>query len=132
MVLGAGRKIGKIKSMDITFRFENLEIWKDAIALTKELLKIANKLEDKKLYRFADQLRGAAMSISNNIAEGAGSFSDKEFSNYLNMARRSVFECANILIIIFESNLISEETLADNKNKLNHLSKKITNFRRSL
>ncbi|MEZ5146670.1 MAG: four helix bundle protein [Bacteroidales bacterium] len=40
---------------------------------------VADEIESKKLYRFAEQLRGAALSISNNIAEGSGSFSDKEF-----------------------------------------------------
>lgn len=49
------------------------------------------------------------MSITNNIAEGSGSFSDKEFSNFLNMARRSIFECANILIL-YERRKIIEPT----------------------
>lgn len=118
--------------MDTTFRFEKLEIWKDAIGITKDLLLIANQLEDKKLFRFADQLRGAAMSISNNIAEGSGSFSDTEFAQFLNIARRSVFECVNILIILFESDFISESDLSIKKEQLNHLSKKLANFRKTL
>jgi len=50
------------------FRFENLKIWKEGILVTKSLLEIANEIEDKKLYRFAEQLRAASMSITNNIA----------------------------------------------------------------
>lgn len=82
------------------FKFQDLEIWKDAITIADKLFNIANKLEDKKLYRFADQLRGSGMSMSNNIAEGSGSVSQKDFSNFLNIARRSVFENANILILL--------------------------------
>ena len=118
--------------MKAVFRFEDFEIWKDFIQITKSLLLISDDIEDKKLYRFAEQLRAAAMSITNNIAEGAGSFSDKEFSQFLNISRRSIFECVNILIILKETNLISNEVLEIQKDKLDHLSRKITLFRKSL
>jgi hypothetical protein len=32
--------------------------------------------------------------------EGSGSFSDKEFANFLNISRRSIFECANIIFAL--------------------------------
>lgn len=65
------------------FRFQDLEIWKMSINLAHHIFDIADELEKKKLFRFADQLRGAGMSISNNIAEGAGARSPKEFARYL-------------------------------------------------
>ncbi len=80
------------------FRFQDLEIWQIAIEVADKLFDIADELEKKRLYRFAEQLRGAGMSMSNNIAEGSGSNSDKEFCHYLNIAHRSTFENANILI----------------------------------
>jgi four helix bundle protein len=46
------------------------------------------------------------MSMSNNIAEGSGSSSVKEFSQFLNIARRSTFENANILILLERRGLI--------------------------
>ena len=49
-----------------SFRFENLEIWKKSIDIGRQLFKIADDLEKKHLYRFADQLRGAGLSMSNN------------------------------------------------------------------
>ncbi len=115
------------------FRFQDLEIWKDAIAIAMNLFDIADHLEEKKLYRFAEQLRSAAMSMSNNIAEGSGSRSHKDFSNFLNIAKRSTFENANILILLEKRQLIVDkadlEILLD---KLDHLCRKITNFQRSL
>jgi len=48
------------------FRFQNLKIWKKAIEIGDKLLDIADDLEKKKLYRFAEQIRGASLSISNN------------------------------------------------------------------
>ncbi|MFZ5994948.1 MAG: four helix bundle protein [Thermodesulfobacteriota bacterium] len=46
------------------FRFEDLEIWQLAIDIADKLFDIADELEQKRLYRFAEQLRGAGMSMS--------------------------------------------------------------------
>ena len=79
-----------------------MDIWKDAISVSEILFDYSDKAEEKRYYKFAEQLRAATMSISNNIAEGSGSFSDNEFASFLNISRRSVFECANILQIFFK------------------------------
>ncbi len=114
------------------FRFENMDIWKDAIEISDRLFDYSDKAEDKRYFRFAEQLRSASMSISNNIAEGSGSFSDKEFASFLNIARRSVFECANILHIFLKRKIISIEEKDQIYLELISLSKRITNFRRAL
>lgn len=114
------------------FRFQDLQIWQFAIELSDVLLDIADDLENRKLYRFSEQLRGAAMSISNNIAEGSGSASYKEFNNFLNIAHRSTFESANILIILNRRKLIAEETLNNLLDKLDKECRMITNFKKTL
>jgi four helix bundle protein len=116
----------------VRFRFQDLEIWKEAIDMGNSLFDIADKLEEKKLYRFSEQLRGAGMSMSNNIAEGAGSNSKIEFKNFLNIAKRSTFENANILIILNKRDLIDNSTLDSMLNRLEILCRRITNFQRSL
>lgn len=82
------------------FRFEDLEIWQRGAAVTGKLFKIAEALDTRKHYRFGEQLRAATLSITNNVAEGSGSDSKADFANFINTARRSVFEVANILIIL--------------------------------
>lgn len=114
------------------FRFQDLRIWKLAIQIADELFDIADEIEAKKLYRFADQLRGAGMSMSNNIAEGSGSSSRKEFKQFLNVARRSTFENANILILLEKRKLITEKRVDDLLTKLDSLCRQIINFQRSL
>ncbi len=114
------------------FRFEKLEVWKDSMALSDILFDYADKADKKRLYKFAEQLRGATMSISNNIAEGSGSFSDKEFASFLNISRRSVFECANIIYIFVRRKVISPEKKSEVYTKLLTISKMITNFRKTL
>jgi four helix bundle protein len=114
------------------FRFQDLKIWQFAIAITDELLDIADDLENRKLFRFSEQLRGAAMSMSNNIAEGSGSNSNKDFSHFLNFARRSTFENANILIILNRRKIIEEEKLNKLLDDLDKECRMITNFKKTL
>ena len=114
------------------FRFQDLEIWQMAIEIADELFDIADHLDKKRLYRFAEQLRGAGMSMSNNIAEGSGSNSTREFFQFLNIARRSTFENANILILLKRRDLITENILENLLDKLDHLCRKITNFQKTL
>jgi four helix bundle protein len=114
------------------FRFEQLDIWKESIVISDILFDYAEKADVKKFFKFAEQLRAATMSISNNIAEGSGSFSDKEFASFLNISRRSVFECANIIHIFLRRKIINLEEKKLIYSKLLLLSKKLTNFRKTL
>jgi four helix bundle protein len=114
------------------FRFEKLEIWKDGIEVSDLLFDISDFADQKRFYKFAEQLRSAAMSITNNIAEGSGSFSDRDFSNFLNISRRSVFECANILYILERRGIIESGERKKLYQMLLVLSKKLTSFRKTL
>ena len=66
------------------FRFMDLEIWRDSVEVAASLFEIADRLEVRRLYRFAEQLRGSGLSMSNNIAEGCGSTSKRilQFPQY--------------------------------------------------
>ena len=114
------------------FRFQDLRIWQLAIEIADELFDLADALDQKRLHRFAEQLRGAGMSMSNNIAEGSGSSSNKEFEQFLNIARRSTFENANVLILLQKRRLISKESMERLLNRLDSLCRQITSFQSSL
>ncbi len=114
------------------FRFVDLEIWQDSIEVGERLFNLADGLEAKRLYRFADQPRGAGMSMSNNIAEGSGSTSKREFLNFLNIARRSTFENANILLVLEKRGLLGADVVTEMLDRLDHLCRKVTNFQKSL
>ena len=114
------------------FRFEQLEIWKSAIELGNALFDIAQIAEGQKKYRFSEQLNGAALSISNNIAEGSGASSNKEFARFLSIARKSLFECVNILHVFELRGIISSETRLSLYPELVGLSKQIYFFRQKL
>jgi four helix bundle protein len=114
------------------FRFEELDIWKKAAAFSVELFTLAEGLEQRKCFRFAEQLRAATLSITNNIAEGSGSQSKADFANFLNIARRSVFETANILMILSPQGYFSPPGLNVLLAQLEEESRMLLAFMRTL
>jgi four helix bundle protein len=120
------------KKGSYSFRFQNLEIWKKAVEIGIELFDIADDFDKRHLYRFAEQLRASGLSMSNNIAEGSGSISKKEFRQFLNVARRSTFENANMIIIYQMRQLISMEQKEHLLGELDELCRMISGFVRAL
>ena len=90
------------------FRFQDLEVWQDACDLAVSCHQIADALGDRKWCRYAEQLRAAGLSPSNNIAEGSASHHDKEFIQFLNIARRSAAELAS-MALTFERMKITDD-----------------------
>ena len=113
------------------WRFEDLEIWKKAVDLAVKFHLIAGRLDKRRLYRYAEQLRAAGLSISNNIAEGSGSVHKQEFIQFLNIARRSLFEDASMLLVFERLELLKEAETDQLLWDCDTLSRGITNFSRS-
>ena len=116
----------------VHFRFEDLEIWKKAIKLADSIFNVADDLEKRKLFRFAEQLRSSSISVSNNIAEGSGSDYSKDFKVFLNYSRRSLFETANMLLFLRNKNVLKEKSINGLLEDLDVLSRQITVFKRTL
>lgn len=117
--------------MENPFRFQNLEVWQRSAAVSILIFEIAGQLDEKKHYRWAEQLRSAALNITNNIAEGSGSCSKPEFAQFLNYSRRSIFQTANILMQLRES--IPDQTqLEQLLAELAEISRMIHSFRKTL
>jgi four helix bundle protein len=117
--------------MNDSFRFQNLQVWQRSACASIELFKLAEEIEAKKHFRWAEQLRSAVLSITNNIAEGSGSHSKAEFAQFLNYSRRSIFETANMLIILEKEFQLSDQT-QKLLTELDEISRMITVFRKTL
>src|SRR5205814_4135672 len=94
--------------------------------------RVAERLEQRRLFRYAEQLRGAGLSLTNNIAEGSGSSHKREFMQFLNISRRSLFEDASMLLVFEEMKLLDPSETAELLMDCDLLSRKMTNFSRSL
>lgn len=114
------------------FRFEDMAIWQRGRDLAVELHGIADVLEKKRCHRYAEQLRAAGLSVPNNIAEGSGSGHVREFQQFLNIAHRSLFENASMLLVFEAMKLWEPETVDALLSECDELSRMITGFSRSL
>ena len=113
------------------FRFEDLEIWQIAKGLAAKFHKLADT-PDKRRLRYAEQLRAAGLSLTNNIAEGSGSTHAQEFKQFLNIARRSLFEDASMLMVFESLGLFDSSEIDGLLSDCDMLSRKITNFSKTL
>lgn len=114
------------------FRFEDLEIWQEAIQIAHLLFQIANKLEQKKLWRFADQVRGVGLSIPNNISESTGTFLLREQQQLLRYSKRECFEAANMTVLLLMEDLIEEDLKNNLFERLDLESRRIQAYSDSL
>ena len=114
------------------WRFQDLESWNAAVDLAVEFHRLAEGFDKKRFYRYAEQLRGAGLSLSNNIAEGSGSSHKQEFIQYLNIARRSLFEDASMLLVFERLGLTQAAEIDALLWGCDETSRKITNFSRTL
>jgi len=91
------------------FKFEKLHVWNKAADFSIEIFKIADIIPQKYQFSFGEQLKRATLSITNNIAEGAGRKTKKESNDFFNIAKGSTYEVINILIILHKNKIISLE-----------------------
>lgn len=79
--------------------FRNLIVWKRAVDLATLIYKETLDFPKSELYGLTSQIRRAAVSISSNIAEGAGRRSKREFANFLSISYGSACELGTQLLI---------------------------------
>jgi four helix bundle protein len=114
------------------WRFEDLEIWQSAADLAVTFHRAAGGLENQRYYRYAEQLRAAGLSVPNNIAEGSASVHTQEFRQFLNIARRSLFEDASMILVFNRMGLLDEATMTPMLVSADALSRMITSFAKTL
>ena len=94
--------------------FENLECWKAATELRRYVSKrILPKFPPDEKFALTNQLRRSSRSISDNISEGYGRFHFQENIQSCRMARGSLCESLNQVIIARDENYIEEEVLLE-------------------
>ena len=99
-------------------KFEDLEVWQNAIALS---IDVYRKFQSCKDYYFKDQICRASVSVPSNIAEGFERQYNKEFIQYLFIAKGSAGEVRTQLVIAFKMGILSEtdyEILLENTKRI--------------
>jgi four helix bundle protein len=93
-------------------RFEDLKCWQEARVLVKTVYLLCDKGKLAKDFDTRSQLRRAALSVMNNIAEGFGKYSNKEFIRYLDIANNSASEVKSILYVIIDLEYFSVDEVS--------------------
>jgi len=110
-------------------RSEDLEIWQLARALSNAVM---DAVESCRKYSFRDQIERAATSTMNNIAEGFGRRTPKDFGHFLDIAKGSSGEVRSMLCLAENRGHISSTTAEELREDARVLSAKIAAFRRHL
>jgi len=109
-------------------RFEDLEIWKEARRLSKEIILISKSTDLNKDFKLRDQIKGASGSVMDNIAEGFERNGNGEFRQFLSIAKGSAGETRSQLYRVFDNGYIDEQKLNNLISEYEKLSVKIHNF----
>jgi four helix bundle protein len=109
-------------------KFEDLNIWKEAVKIGVEIYKISSKGVLAKDYSAKDQIRRAAVSISNNIAEGFEYNNNLSFIRFLRYSKGSAGELRSNLLVLTEAEMVEAVDYEKIRDRLVMLSKAIESF----
>lgn len=113
----------------VNFRtFEDLDVYKMAREFRKKMYKLSKELPEEEKYNLISQIRRAAISLTNNIAEGHGRFHFQENIQFLRQSRGSLEELIDDINVCFDEKYSTENYLTELKIEGYDLLKKINGY----
>ena len=109
-------------------RFEDLEIWREARELCRRIKQLTTRGAFSRDFDLRNQIRDSSGSIMDCIAEGFERGGNKEFVQFLSIAKGSSGETRSQSYRAFDYEYISEEDLNDLLDRTAKLSKQISSF----
>jgi four helix bundle protein len=110
-------------------KFEDILAWQKAGQLTILVYKLFRDCKD---YNFINQIQRAVISIMNNIAEGFERNTNKEFRNFLFIAKGSCAEVRSMLYIALRLNYINKNEFKNLYNQTIEISKLLSGLIKTL
>lgn len=111
---------------------KEIKIWHKAIDLAADVYRVTADLPKEERYGLTSQLRRSAVSVSSNIAEGAGRNTNGEFVHFLGVANGSAYELQTQLILAVKLSLLQEKNIKPLLSELDSLQKMIYRFQETL
>ena len=97
--------------------FEELKCWQQARELVRIVYGVSGEGKHAKDFSTRDQIRRAALSVMNNIAEGFGRETNREFIRFLDIAQSSAMEVKSMGYVLIDMEYLSAETGTSIQNK---------------
>lgn len=113
------------------FSFENLDAYKVARLLVRDVYRLQNKFPIEEKYALGDQIRRSSTSITSNIAEGSGRTSIKEKIHFIEIAFGSLMESFSQLQNAQDLGYIEESDVEALRPQFNHVAALLSNMRKS-
>ena len=96
------------------FGYEDLEVWNRSVDFAVKVIDLVEKIDTgRRHYRLFEQIEASSTSVSMNLAEGKGRFSQKEFVHYCYIARGSLYETMILLEIFRRKNWIADSAYSE-------------------
>lgn len=112
--------------------FRKLKIWDRSVELATVIYDITKNYPKNEMYGIVSQMRRSVVSISSNIAEGAGRQSRKEFKRFLNISKGSSYELETQLRISRNLGFITQDQFDEIIKSLVELHKMIHSLVKTL
>ena len=94
-------------------KFEDLRCWQAARQLVKMVFVVSQTGDLSKDFDTRNQIRKAALSSMNNIAEGFGRFGPKDFIKFLNISQSSTLEVMSMLYVVSDLEYLVEDKITE-------------------
>ena len=112
---------------DILFSFEDLEVWQKSVDFAKRIIDLSERIKtDHKHLRLIEQLEASSASIAQNIAEGKGHYTKKDFVQYLYVARGFLYKTVTLVTIFHKNRWISEDQVKEIKRSADEIAKMLS------
>jgi len=98
--------------------FKDLIVWQKGIELVNDIYKVTKHFPKEELYCITSQIRRAAISIPSNIAEGWGRGTTKNYIQFLEISRGSLYELNTLIIISNNLTHLSKDDSSEIENKI--------------
>ena len=108
--------------------FTELETWKLARGIRMKIRDLTCSFPNEEKLLLSDQIIRASRSVTNNIAEGHGRYHYQDNIRFCIIARGSLSETLDHLIIAYDERLISKENFILLQEEINYCSKKLNGY----
>ena len=112
----------------MTKSFEEFEVYKKSLLLTKLVFELLNNKNFEKEFGLKDQMKRAVVSITNNIAEGSEYNNNRQFIRFLKYSKGSCAEVRNMLILSRELGFCNQNDIQISYDTSIEISQNISNF----
>ena len=126
-------RVGKSEGEEVRMkgkisRFEDLDCWQEARKLVNSVYRVCSVNAFKKDFSLVDQMKRSVISIMSNIAEGFSRKSNKEFIQFLFIAKSSAAELQSHLYVAVDQGYLNEDTFNELYNHTDKVQRMISNL----